>query len=1050
MSSHLLDGLVGGLPVADAVGPLVAALALQRAGTPVDDGDRKARARLEDPAEPPAAQQAVRQRAPVVTDRPSLADRQLVARREDEVVPHVEERRPVIAVRVVRVLPVGALRGRAGGAVVAEVVAVRLAQGVRRHELEAVHVAPADARLQRVVVGVGARGRDGNRRDERLRLVQRPPRVLGCPGGRIADARQRLVALDRGDEVVGAIPHVAHLRRHRARQLVLDEGVELLRELRPDVRVPRPHVAGRRQPGFQVREPARRGAGAGRAVVVDVGLEEVRRVHRQAQVRARAFQELRDAVPAAGHQAVRDLPGRPDARLPAVVERLVERAGLEAAVLREDLLPGHQVEVRLAVVLFHQRRRVGPAQPEVQGEGLGDLEVVLREQPDAVLQLRPRVVRVAAPTALARRQVEQEVGERVPREGAVVVDEAEHAVVAGVEPLLDVVEPLAAELHRVAPLQPGQLLVELERGAERVGVDGGTARRGQAAAPADGTQPLDGLAPRDAVRRVAVADAGPVVDAAGPCRTGVPDERLVDDGRSEDAVPVEPDVPEGLVVERAHQERNRRLRVLVPVDLPGEAPEDLVVLRRVPVDPDIALLRPILRQRLADVVAGDACHCGVRQRVLGSVAEDGARHGADAVGRDDVARELLPGERVDDRRGDARQVADAPRRRRDRRRGGARGILARSLVVAEEEQRVLHQRPAEGAAIDVLPAFRLRRAGPVPLPRVRVEVAVPVELERVAPEAVGARLQYAGDDGAAHVARVGGVVVGLDRDLGHGIRAGLVPDAVVDGLVHVETVQRVVVHLLPVPVDVGARAADARDVREAGRVGRHRAGQHQGELAGVPAVERQRRRGAPRDHLADRGRLRLQDRGLSGHLDGLGDGTDRHLEVETGHLPRLERDGLGRGRPEPGQFGLEDVGADEDRGDGVVAGLIGDRHVGHVGGPVGCRDGDARQGAARLVDDEAGDGRGAGLGVGGDRHDRQEQRPRHNGAPETSEQHTGPSYLPRNTGEDAGARQPRARGGRRSSRDGTCAAWTRGALTPSRSRERRTQTAGLYPGTPRR
>ena len=64
-----------------------------------------------------------------------------------------------------------------------------------------------------------------------------------------------------------------------------------------------------------------------------------------------------------------------------------------------------------------------------------------------------------------------------PREGAVVGDEAEQAVVAGVEPLLVVVEPLAAELHRVAPLQPGQLLVDLERLGERVGVGRDVARR---------------------------------------------------------------------------------------------------------------------------------------------------------------------------------------------------------------------------------------------------------------------------------------------------------------------------------------------------------------------------------------------------------------------------------------------------------------------------------------------------------------------------------------------------------------------------------------------
>ena len=56
-----------------------------------------------------------------------------------------------------------------------------------------------------------------------------------------------------------------------------------------------------------------------------------------------------------------------------------------------------------------------------------------------------------APTALAADLVEQEVREGEAGEGAAVAEEAEQAVVAGVEPTLIVAQELAAELEGVAP-----------------------------------------------------------------------------------------------------------------------------------------------------------------------------------------------------------------------------------------------------------------------------------------------------------------------------------------------------------------------------------------------------------------------------------------------------------------------------------------------------------------------------------------------------------------------------------------------------------------------
>src|SRR5207253_434860 len=111
-------------------------------------------------------------------------------------------------------------------------------------------------------------------------------------------------------------------------------------------------------------------------------------------------------------------------RLEALVIRLVERAILDAAILREDLPAGDQIEVRLPVIHFDQRRRVRPAKAEIQRQLLGRLEIVLRENSDAILKLRPRLGGVAAPSALARREVEQEIRKRIPGERAVVADES--------------------------------------------------------------------------------------------------------------------------------------------------------------------------------------------------------------------------------------------------------------------------------------------------------------------------------------------------------------------------------------------------------------------------------------------------------------------------------------------------------------------------------------------------------------------------------------------------------------------------------------------------
>src|SRR5207245_8918590 len=99
---------------------------------------------------------------------------------------------------------------------------------------------------------------------------------------------------------------------------------------------------------------------------------------------------------------------------------------------------------------------VGPAQAEVQGQVRTELEVVLDVERDPVLEVRPWV-RVRA-AALERDLVEQEVGEGAARERAGVVEQAQEPVVAGIEALGVVAQPLTAELQAVAAGEPGELL----------------------------------------------------------------------------------------------------------------------------------------------------------------------------------------------------------------------------------------------------------------------------------------------------------------------------------------------------------------------------------------------------------------------------------------------------------------------------------------------------------------------------------------------------------------------------------------------------------------
>src|SRR5207245_850123 len=344
-------------------------------------------------------------------------------------------------------------------------------------------------------------------------------------------------------------------RRHE----VLCEHVPLLGELRADVGIERAYLAGWLVQWHQARETGGQAAAARGAVVRDVRLEEVRRVEGKPQVGSRAFHVLRDPVAAAEDPAVALPVGEAQPRLEALVVGLVERAVLDASVLGQDLLARLQREIRLPVVLLHERLRVGPPQTEVEGEVGRDLEVVLHEERDAVVEVRPRIRSAAAP--LAPNLVEEEVGERGSREGAAVAEDAQQAIVAGIEALLHVMKELAAELQGMTAPHPRQLLVELVGLVPGVRVarsrPDGRERAPLPGADLDRAEAGDGLTAADVERRVRVPDAGPVERLLYVRDLVEAEQHLVDESRAEDVAPVQSQVSEWPVLPQSQDEGER-------------------------------------------------------------------------------------------------------------------------------------------------------------------------------------------------------------------------------------------------------------------------------------------------------------------------------------------------------------------------------------------------------------------------------------------------------------------------------------------------------------
>ena len=177
-------------------------------------------------------------------------------------------------------------------------------------------------------------------------------------------------------------------------------------------------------------------------------------------------------------------------------------------------------------------------------------------------------------------------------------------------------------------------------------------------------------------------------------------------------------------------------------------------------------------------------------------------------------------------------------------------MMARSQVIDKEEHLAVQEGTAEGTAELRLRVWRDRDDGVLMVvpPRVGVEaIVLHVAIGRTV-EQVGAALEHEHHAGAVRVAKVGRRIGGDHLDLFEGLGRGGEGHPIVLGFVHVDAVQRVVVGLGAVAIDVGRIAGSAKatvwsvaaDVRHrSGSAGVDRARHIQRNGREIQAVQRQ-------------------------------------------------------------------------------------------------------------------------------------------------------------------------------------------------------------------
>ena len=376
----------------------------------------------------------------------------------------------------------------------------------------------------------------------------------------------------------------------------------------------------------------------------------------------------------------------------------------------------------------------------------------------------------------------------------------------------------------------------------------------------------------------------------------------------------------------------------------AEARRQLIALRQLHVELRVERIGG-LHARVVDLVVRLPGRRGdVRRR---QVRENRLRDRADAIGRDDVVRKRraagavgVARQRIVDLRRRRAEVAEAIRRRRN---DGARrpaGVVADVLVVAEEEQLVVLDRPAEREpALQVVAGRRGVRevAG-------RVRLLVVAEREDAALQRVRAGLERHVGDGAAgaaelRVVRARADVHRLDR-LGRRNQRRQQPGAVVV----VDPFDLDVVRQPRLAVDVGRQAVLGVEEIRVRALHPQRAGHHdQHPLEVAVEAERHFREVHALDDAARVGPVGLQQRALADDGDRLLDGADFELQIDAERRVHRHDDAVTHRFLEAAQFPGDAVGAVLQVREHVVARFVGDRRVRDVGVHLGDGHRDARQ-----------------------------------------------------------------------------------------------------------
>ncbi len=843
------------------------------------------------------------------------------------------------------------------------------------------------------------------------RFEQRPSRLI------LAQHR-RGVQVERIQHVDAAVADVGDLSREAARQLTLVGDVPGVQDAAEDVgrhreqagvaqeRLVHRHDAARRdvhgalgrEAGRQ-RPPLREGVGG---LLQDIALGRVVEGVRVVGIRGRAR-----AVPGAQHVALGDAPrdARPRVEVP--------HAGLDAQVCRDVAVAGHAQRVvgrvvgREPALLLdaHERRVVLVAQAEIHGDVRAHLPLVVHEE-EVLLVPGAGLVDERHVAAHVVGVVEHERREGV---GHVVADcdgiarrrrprpvvrerAARAAEVLRLQQEVAVATEVGAELHLVVAGQLGQ------RGRERPGrlaaVPGHRVREAH-----ERVAVVLQIHRHDAARVVADVDAGDAeflrgveAVALGGGDVVVPGEaapRLHHERVGPRPRPVEAG-DDGVVgpgtreaaVGRAADVAGVRRRVDHHGPHEAEARRQLVAVAHLPVDLDVELVGLALTYRRGFVV-------GLTDRLAREVghrhaAQNIARDGADAIGRQDVVGERRPvvparvaRQRVaDDGVGGAAEVAAPPLGWRHEEAPDLAKVVVGALVVAEVEEPITPDRAADDEAELVVVGLRLG-LGEV---RLGVEAVIAVEPERAPAHVVGPRLERHVGDRAAGAPELRVEVARADGDrlerLGRGNEHGQQPGAmvVVDAFhLHVVAQAALPVHLALERVlrveELGVRPAGARRAR-------HRR-PHALEVAAE--AERHRLDGLSLNDAAGVGAVGLQGRRLARHRDRLGEIANLETEVRADGGVDVHLDVLADRLLEAGQLGLDAVHAVAHVRERVVARLVGDGGLCEVGPHLGDGDGDAGNGGARVVRDVPQHAPAGGLGMCTAGHRECQHRGQHTG-----------------------------------------------------------------------